>query len=53
VATGFSGHGFQHAPVTGRLLAEMATGAARTIDVHALRPERFAEGEPIVEVFVV
>jgi sarcosine oxidase subunit beta len=54
VATGFSGHGFQHAPVTGKLLAEIATtGAATTIDIHALRPERFAEGEPIVEAFVV
>jgi sarcosine oxidase subunit beta len=54
VATGFSGHGFQHAPITGRLLAEIATtGAARTVDVHVLRPERFAEGEPIVESFVV
>ena len=54
VATGFSGHGFQHAPVTGKLLAEIATtGSARTIDIHALRPERFAEGEPILEAFVV
>jgi sarcosine oxidase subunit beta len=54
VATGFSGHGFQHAPVVGKLLAEIATtGASRTLDIHALRPGRFAEGEPIVEAFVV
>lgn len=54
VATGFSGHGFQHAPVTGKLLAEIATtGAARTVDIAVLRPERFADGEPIVEAFVV
>lgn len=54
VATGFSGHGFQHAPITGKLLAEIATtGAARTVDISALRPERFADGEPIVEAFVV
>jgi sarcosine oxidase subunit beta len=54
VATGFSGHGFQHAPVVGKLLAEIATaGEATSIDIHALRPERFAEGEPIVEAFVV
>jgi sarcosine oxidase, subunit beta len=54
VATGFSGHGFQHAPVVGKLLAEIATtGAASTIDIRALRPERFAEGEPILEAFVV
>lgn len=54
VATGFSGHGFQHAPITGKLLAEIATtGAASTVDITALRPERFADGEPIVEAFVV
>lgn len=54
VATGFSGHGFQHGPVVGKLLAEMATtGRASTIDVRALRPERFAEGEHIAESHVV
>jgi len=53
VATGYSGHGFQHAPITGKLLAEIATGQPTSIDVHQLRPERFAEGEPIVESFVV
>lgn len=54
VATGYSGHGFQHGPITGRLLAEIATtGAARTVDIHDLRPERFAEGQPVVESFVV
>lgn len=54
VATGYSGHGFQHAPISGKLLAEIATtGRATTIDIDALRPERFADGEPIVETFVV
>ena len=54
VATGYSGHGFQHGPITGRLLAEIATtGAARTVDIGALRPERFAEGQPVLESFVV
>jgi sarcosine oxidase subunit beta len=54
VATGFSGHGFQHAPIVGQLLAEIATtGAAHALDISALRPERFADGEPIVEAFVV
>jgi sarcosine oxidase subunit beta len=54
VATGFSGHGFQHAPVTGKLLAEIVTrGQAETVDIHELRPERFAEGEPVVEAFVI
>ena len=49
-ATGFSGHGFQHSPATGLLLAEIILdGRATTLDIHALRPTRFAEGEPIVE----
>lgn len=53
-ATGFSGHGFQHSPATGLLLAEIVLdGRATTLDIHALRPTRFAEGEPIVERYVV
>lgn len=53
-ATGFSGHGFQHSPATGLLLAELILdGAATTLDIHPLRPTRFAEGEPIVEQYVV
>ncbi|HKI02475.1 MAG TPA: FAD-binding oxidoreductase [Thermoanaerobaculia bacterium] len=44
---GSSGHGVMHAPALGQLLAEMILdGEARTLDVHALRPSRFAEGEP-------
>lgn len=53
-ATGFSGHGFQHSPATGLLLAELILdGRATTLDIHPLRPTRFAEGEPIVERYVV
>lgn len=53
-ATGFSGHGFQHSPATGLLLSEIILdGRATTLDIHALRPTRFAEGEPIVEKYVV
>ena len=44
---GSSGHGVMHAPALGHLLAEiLADGAATTLDVTALRPERFAEGRP-------
>jgi len=44
---GSSGHGVMHAPALGQLLAEMILdGEARSLDVHALRPSRFAEGEP-------
>ena len=54
VATGFSGHGFQHGPVVGKLLAEVAVaGRATTIDIAPLRPERFARGELILESHVI
>jgi len=42
LANGFSGHGFQHGPVTGKLLAEeILLGGARTIDIAPLRLNRF------------
>jgi sarcosine oxidase, subunit beta len=47
VANGSSGHGVMHAPALGQILAEVVLyGTARTLDVHALRPSRFAEGDP-------
>ncbi|MCL6451381.1 MAG: FAD-binding oxidoreductase [Acetobacteraceae bacterium] len=48
LATGFSGHGFMHAPATGRLVAEMVLdGATSTPGVEELGAERFglAAGE--------
>jgi sarcosine oxidase subunit beta len=46
LANGSSGHGVMHAPALGLLLAEiMSDGAAATLDVRALRPERFAAGD--------
>jgi len=54
LANGFSGHGFQHAPVVGKLLAElMVNGEATTVDVSRLGLERFAAGELIREGHVV
>jgi sarcosine oxidase subunit beta len=54
VAAGFSGHGFQHGPIVGKLLAEIVVeGAARTVDISALSLERFARGEPVREGHVV
>ncbi len=54
LANGFSGHGFQHAPVVGKLLAEMIVdGSARTVDVSRLGLERFTAGELIEEAHVV
>jgi len=53
LAAGFSGHGFQHAPIVGKVLAELATGRPPTVDVHELRLGRFAAGEALVETHVV
>ena len=42
-ANGASGHGVMHAPALGQLVAEFVVdGAATSLDVTALRPERFA-----------
>jgi sarcosine oxidase subunit beta len=47
LANGSSGHGVMHSPALGQLLAEMIVdGAASSMDVHPLRPSRFAEGQP-------
>jgi sarcosine oxidase, subunit beta len=43
-AAGFSGHGFMHSPVVGKLLSEWLIDGAPTLDLSALRPERFDEG---------
>jgi len=44
LANGSSGHGVMHSPALGLLLAEMIVGRPLSLDVRALRPERFAEG---------
>lgn len=47
LANGSSGHGVMHSPALGHLLAEIILdGRATTMDVHPLRPSRFAEGAP-------
>ena len=54
LANGFSGHGFQHAPVVGKLLAELIMhGDARTVDISSLGLERFERGDLIRERHVV
>ncbi|MBU2548954.1 MAG: FAD-binding oxidoreductase [Proteobacteria bacterium] len=53
LACGFSGHGFQHSPAVGRLMAELvAFGQARSLDLHPLRPERFRENDLVHESLV-
>jgi sarcosine oxidase subunit beta len=47
LVNGSSGHGVMHAPALGQLLAEIIVHKqARSLDVRALRPTRFIEGEP-------
>jgi glycine/D-amino acid oxidase-like deaminating enzyme len=41
LATGCSGHGVMHAPAIGELLAEMIVDGKTSIDVSALRADRF------------
>jgi len=51
---GFSGHGFQHGPACGLLLAEeILDGQAHTLDITSLHLERFERGEQILEYNVV
>jgi len=52
-ATGFSGHGVQHAPATGRAIAELIVhGGYRALDLTPLGYGRIRRNEPIVESIV-
>ena len=53
LAVGFSGHGFQHAPIVGKVISELVGGRQPTVDVSALGLGRFARGELIGESHVV
>ena len=54
LVAGFSGHGFMHGPVAGKLMAEIILeGRARTVDVNMLDLARFEEGRLIHEYNVV
>jgi sarcosine oxidase, subunit beta len=49
-AVGFSGHGFQHSPATGRLMAELILDGRTTgIDIGCLGLERFRTGRLLHE----
>lgn len=51
---GFSGHGFMHGPVAGKLMAEIILdGEASTVDVSMLDLARFNEGRLIQEYNVI
>ena len=54
VCTGFSGHGFMHGPVSGKLMSELILdGTFSTVDVSMLDLARFEEGRLIQEYNVV
>lgn len=54
VCGGFSGHGFMHGPISGKLMSEIILdGQAKTVDVSMLDLARFAEKRLIHEYNVV
>jgi sarcosine oxidase subunit beta len=54
VVAGFSGHGFMHGPISGKLMAELILdGKFSTVDVSTLDLARFEEGRLIKEYNVV
>ena len=54
LCAGFSGHGFMHGPVSGKLMTEyMLDGKYATLDVSMLDLKRFEEGRLIKEYNVV
>ena len=54
IVGGFSGHGFMHGPIAGKLLAEVIlSGGAQSLDISTLRPNRFAAPSPAREYNVI
>ena len=54
VCTGFSGHGFMHGPISGKLMSEyILDGKFSSVDVSVLGLKRFEEGKLIQEYNVV
>ena len=54
VCAGFSGHGFMHGPICGKLLAEeILDGRATTLNIDDLRFDRFAKRATAQEYNVV
>jgi sarcosine oxidase subunit beta len=47
LAVGFGGHGFQHSPATGRLVAEWVLDGKPSLDLSLLDPARFARGAAV------
>jgi sarcosine oxidase, subunit beta len=46
LVNGSSGHGVMHAPALGQLVTEVLLDNPLSLDISALRPSRFTEGDP-------
>ncbi len=53
VAGGHSGHGFQHGPMAGKLMAEMIVHGRTSIDISALSIGRFRTGATVREAMTM
>lgn len=53
MVNGFSGHGFQHSPAAGRLIADLIVGREPDIDLSPFALERFGAGAVTSEANVV
>lgn len=54
IAAGFSGHGFMHGPIVGKLMAEeILEGRAHTVNIDDLRYERFVLGKDVAEYNII
>lgn len=52
-ATGFSGHGFMHAPAVGLITAQLLTGKEPAIDIRDLSMSRFSANAIVEETNVI
>lgn len=54
LCAGFSGHGFMHGPISGKIMSEfILDGQARSVDVSTLDLDRFKKGRLIHEYNVI
>lgn len=54
ICAGFSGHGFMHGPISGKLMSEIILdGEAKSVDVSMLDLARFKEGRLVQEYNVI
>jgi sarcosine oxidase subunit beta len=53
VIAGFSGHGFQHSPAAGRILADVIAGRDPGFDLSSFAPDRFLHAAASGERYVV